>query len=56
MYMSSKEFTCDQMYWASVIRAVANGDISINSIDVRAKEQVLEDVENYKVTGEINFD
>lgn len=49
-------YTGEQAYWASIVRALASGEVSIKSMHPSAKKQLLEDVENYKLTGEINFD
>lgn len=45
-----------QAYWASIVRAIANDEVSIENIHPSARQAILEDVENYKLTGEINFD
>ena len=42
--------------WEVCVRAVASGEMSINEIHKDARNDLLKDVEHFKLTGEINID
>ena len=46
------EDTADLFYWNSCVKAIADGEMSIESIEPNAREQMLEDVNYYKQYGE----
>lgn len=46
------ENSTDIFYWNSCVKAIADGEMHITSIEPKARKQILEDVEHYKETGE----
>lgn len=48
------EETADIFYWNSCVKAIADGEMSIDSIKPNARKQIQEDVNYYKEHGEFS--
>lgn len=48
--------SADKYMWEACVKGLASGKLSIENMYPSARKQLLEDVEHYKLTGEINLD
>lgn len=45
------EYSVDRFYWESCVKAIAENEMSIMSIEPHSRNQMQEDVEYYQIHG-----